>query len=247
VKIWFFGMVAAAAVVFAPGAKAQVMEVSPQGQAVRLELAPGNGVTISFRRLGETIERVWVDNQTFFTLNSDRCLVGLEEENQECTSSGATLLHLRRIERLDIPGLLPNTTAQLTVITAQSDLPYLFKIVPNGEPEALVYEVVPPRSAPDWSHLAALRLGVELARELDLLPESSPLWGRLAALERLLQQGFELRYAAAEAGVSLELVERLVADAKVSPGVSEHPELHWEPPEQLLVEGNGVEEEENEY
>ncbi|MGD2184390.1 hypothetical protein [Lusitaniella coriacea] len=196
---------------------AQVRQVFPQEVPAEIQLAPGSGATISFARLGERIERVWADNQTFFTLNSDGCLSGLEQP--ECDLDGATMLHLRRITRLDIPGIPPARSALLTVITDQSHRPYLFRIVPSETAGALVVEVVEPRRSPDWPLVAALECGIERALSQKLLTPNSSLAVKLRRLVERLRQGSELERAAAEAGVSLELVERLAAMGSGSAGM----------------------------
>lgn len=194
---------------FTTEVSAQVQTVWPDEQVVVIPLAPGQGVTISFRALGETINTVWADNQTFFTLNSDGCLGGVQQPCDD--STGATLLHLRRINSLDIPGLPDSETAQLTVVTENSDIPYLFQIVPASTSTSRIYEVIPQPGLVDWQLLAALRRGIDEARSRNSLSSASPLWGRLATLEGLLERGYPTRYAIEQSGISLQLFEHLTS------------------------------------
>ena len=74
----------------------------------------GHGVSISFYKTGETIKRVWIDAPSQILLDSDGCLQGI---NDDCQVSGAGLLHLRRINRLNIRGLPKTSATHLTIIT----------------------------------------------------------------------------------------------------------------------------------
>ncbi len=99
------------------------------GTPVTLEITPGYGLNISFIPLGETIEKVWLDDPSWLTVDADGCLQGL---SRNCNTTGATVLHLRRIQELDFPGLAqsPNQSTLLTVITrnSQSRRVYVFRI-----------------------------------------------------------------------------------------------------------------------
>ncbi|WP_225895597.1 hypothetical protein [Dendronalium phyllosphericum] len=77
----------------------------------------GHGVAISFYEIGETIKKVWLDDPSQILLDTDGCLEGLD---QNCPNPGAGLIHLRRIKRVNIPGLPQTSTTLLTVITQSS-------------------------------------------------------------------------------------------------------------------------------
>lgn len=126
------------------------------GTPVTLEITPGYGLNISFIPLGETIEKVWLDDPSWLTVDADGCLQGL---SRNCNTTGATVLHLRRIQELDFPGLAqsPNQSTLLTVITRnfQSRRVYVFRIqfAPTSEstPQYHTLEVVNTRSSPSSS------------------------------------------------------------------------------------------------
>jgi len=73
------------------------------GETPTIALAQGQGVTITFIPTNRIIEKVWLDNPAWVTLDADGCLEGLG--SSKCEQSGATSIHLRRIAPLPIPGL----------------------------------------------------------------------------------------------------------------------------------------------
>jgi len=94
----------------------------------KIELAYGYGVTINFTPVGETITQVWIDNPSFVTVSVNGCLSGLSQN--ECETEGATLLHLRRIQDLDLPQLPKTQGTLMTVVTLSTEgvRVYLFNI-----------------------------------------------------------------------------------------------------------------------
>ena len=104
----------------------------------------GHGVSISFYNTGETIKRVWIDDPSQILLDSDGCLQGI---NQDCETNGAGLLHLRRINRLNIRGLPKTWATHLTIITesaAGRRKSYHFRIVPaNNNPQYSQIAIIP--------------------------------------------------------------------------------------------------------
>ncbi len=93
-----------------------------------IELAHGYGVTINFTLVNETVTTIWVDNPSFFTLTTNGCLSGLAEK--DCETEGASLVHLRRIQDLNLPNLPRTNSTLMTVVTASSTglSVYLFEI-----------------------------------------------------------------------------------------------------------------------
>ena len=94
----------------------------------KIELSPGYGVNISFIKSGEIIEKGWLDNPTFASLDVDGCL---SIEGRECDKEGATVIHLRRIRPLKVTQLPSSNTSLLTVIASGKSgrKVYLFKVV----------------------------------------------------------------------------------------------------------------------
>ncbi|NEQ78717.1 MAG: hypothetical protein F6K23_40450 [Okeania sp. SIO2C9] len=182
---------------------------APQDQPISIELAPGHGVNISFIPTGEVIEKVWLDNPSFVTLDVDGCLSGLGE--RECEQNGATILHLRRINQLDIPGLSKTDSTLLTVVTrsSQGRQLYLFEIVQAPETSFSVVELVRVTEAPDLFLINAIERGVQRALAQNFLNRDSPLNRRLENFISFLRSGTEVSEAARKAGISMKLVERL--------------------------------------
>ncbi|HBL12329.1 MAG TPA: hypothetical protein DD379_13155 [Cyanobacteria bacterium UBA11162] len=90
---------------------ASPISVSP---VVDIELAYGYGVTISFIPVGETVQKIWLDDPSFLTVDVDGCLKGL---NEDCDKQVATLIHLRRINQIDIPHIPHTGRTMMTVVT----------------------------------------------------------------------------------------------------------------------------------
>ncbi len=182
----------------------------------------GHGVSISFYRTGETIKKIWLDDPSKFVLDVDGCLEGLGKCEQG--QSGAGLVHLRKINKVNIPGL-PNATngAHLTVITESGSTrkSYHFRIVPGkGQPEYSQIEIIGDASRqqdnkPKGDYTAQsdskyIRRGMQVALRNKWANSDSELWGKLNRLVELRAQGEELVTAANNTGVSMELVAKLM-------------------------------------
>ena len=103
-------------------------------EPVSIGLVPGQGVNISVIPTGEIIKRVWLDNPSFATVDVDGCLEGLN--NRSCDRPGARVVHLRRIEWIDFPGLPPAKDSLLTLVTqtpAGSSNVYVFRLYPSQQ------------------------------------------------------------------------------------------------------------------
>jgi hypothetical protein len=196
-----------------------------QGQPPRIELSPGYGVNISFIPTGETVEKVWFDNPAFATLDVDGCLIGLggeQQQSQNCQVSGATVLHLRRINPLDFPNLPKTNSTLLTVITHGPDgrRVYIFQVAKGGNtPQYYTVEVTPPtstasttryrsvvESVTDWQ---LLNRGLTVAQHKRLVQPSQPLFGRIQNFLAIVKAGEQIESAARVSGISLNLVRRL--------------------------------------
>ena len=109
----------------------------------KIELSPGYGVNISFIKSDEIVEKVWLDNPTFASLDVDGCL---SVEGRECDKEGATVIHLRQIKPLNVRQLPFSNTSLLTVIAkGQSGRKvYLFKVgMGNTTPTYHTLEIIP--------------------------------------------------------------------------------------------------------
>lgn len=202
-------------------AASQVSGETAQLQTVKVW--PGHGVSISFYRTKEIIKKIWLDDPSRFVFDVDGCLEGLGRCSENNT--GAGLIHIRQIEKVKIPGL-PEAAygSEMTVITevgAQRKT-YHFRIVPgNGTPEyseleiindtAVKEEIVKPKvdytARSDSKYIAK---GMQIALSNQWVARNSKLWKRLNQLVELRSSGEELVVAASTAGVSMQLVEKLM-------------------------------------
>ncbi len=101
-------------------------------EPVSIGLVPGQGVNISVIPTGEIIKRVWLDNPSFATVDVDGCLEGLN--NRSCDRPGARVVHLRKIEWIDFPGLPPAEDSLLTLVTQTAEGSanvYVFRLYPS--------------------------------------------------------------------------------------------------------------------
>lgn len=208
------------------------------GQPLRLGLAPGYGLNISFIPTGETVEKVWLDDPSWVTVDVDGCLPGLSNSN--CERSGANVLHLRRIKPLNFPGLsrAPGGSSLLTVVARGSSgrRVYLFRIAKASETQYHTVEIVnenqilPPQTAPvtitntrrnvntvttnsnqtvDSQTYSQIERGMQVVVERRLLRRGSPLWYRISYFLSRLKEGYPLEQARVDSKISVDLVNRL--------------------------------------
>jgi len=184
---------------------------SSQGAGIRqqepelIRLAPGYGVNLSWLQTNETIKKVWLDNPSFVVLDADGCLDGL---SSNCTGD-ANVLHLRRIEQLNIPNIPSSNHSLLTVVTDAGF--YLFRIVPSSTPHHLVYKVLdPPQPNRQSTFYTALVRGVRVARQEGLLIEGSELESQLEILIFDLSNGGDLEESVRDQNISPEVIARLI-------------------------------------
>jgi hypothetical protein len=181
---------------------------------------PGHGVSISFYNTREIIKKIWLDDPSRFVFDVDGCLEGLGKCSSN--STGAGLIHIRRIETVKIPGL-PQAPygAHMTVITESGSTrkSYHFRIVAgSGTPEYSQIEIIgdtpskPEEVKPKVSYtaLSDIAKGMQVALKNQWVTTDSKLWKRLKQLVELRSQGEELVVAASTAGVSMQLVEKLM-------------------------------------
>ena len=108
------------------------------------------GTNLSFIPTGEKIKKVWLNDPSQVTIDFDgpMCVqLGQEDKTTlgNCQNSGANVIHLRRIKKLDIPGLPNTSNTLLTVITqrhGQTKL-YTFRILYDDVPEYHTLAIYP--------------------------------------------------------------------------------------------------------
>ncbi|RCJ40908.1 hypothetical protein A6770_37025 [Nostoc minutum NIES-26] len=204
-----------------------IKQTQASGQFAKLQTInvwSGHGVVISFYEIGETIKRVWLDDPSQILVDTDGCLEGI---NQNCQNPGAGLIHLRRIKKVNIPGLPQTASTLLTVITQTQSgerKAYSFRLATaNGTPKysqvVISNDVVNedkkvPLLQPlvtTFKTVSNIRNGMAVAIRNKWLNPQDKLHQRLEQLIKYLQQGDQLSTAAQKAVVSLELVNKLIA------------------------------------
>ena len=105
------------------------------------------GTNLSFIHAGETIRKVWLDDPSQVTLDFDgpMCVQFGEERasSRDCENSAASVIHLRRIKKLNIPGLPHTNNTLLTVITEK-----------QGRKRLYAFRVLYGKGRPEYSTLA---------------------------------------------------------------------------------------------
>ena len=193
-----------------------------QLQPIQVPLANNSGVSINFASSGETIQKVWLDNPSFVTIDADGCLAGLPSSGN-CQGSTASLIYLRRIQDLSIPGLPKTNHSLLTVVTENNGQKnvYLFRIVKANSPSLLVFEVVPnrpqnphqttPSNEPTVITTARITNGFKKAISQKLLSEDGALAQKINQFIGHLESGIPKTKAAQQVGISQQVVNKLEA------------------------------------
>ncbi len=182
-----------------------------------IELSSGYGVNISFIKSGEIVEKVWLDNPAFASLDVDGCLSGLA---QKCEQSAATVLHLRRINPLKIPQL-PKTNSSLLTVIAKGNSGrkvYVFRVAMGDttpkyhtiEVTREEHEIINLSSATNITNLQLFSSGLGIAQQQRLILPNSRLERRVKSFLMLMKSGYLINDAARKSGISLQLVNRLI-------------------------------------
>lgn len=217
-------------------AVAQAVRAVPVSQArgdrqiVTVELYPGHGTTLNFRSTSETIRRAWLDDLSKVTLSFDDASCSVSETESECA---AQVIHLRRINSLEFPNLPTTETTLLTVLTDAGLYVFRLAFPESGSPSYYSLDIQPDSISSDVqpqpiaaqvegsSGAQLLEQGLRVAQSHNLIAEGDPLWERLQNFITAVRQGVHVEVAAAQAGVSQELIARLVELGQtVSPGVT---------------------------
>ena len=175
-------------------------------RVVTVDLHRGHGVTLNFRPTGEQVQRAWLDDPSQVTLDFDdpRCATVSE-------TCAATVIHLRRIHRIDFSSLPATDTTALTVLTEAEVYTFQIAFPHSDAPAYAVLEIQPelsPGVAQTPTHQQIAR-GLHAAQAQGLVAQDDPLWQRVQIFLELLGQHLPLSEAAAQAGISEALVQRL--------------------------------------
>lgn len=118
------------------------------GKLVSLQVGKGHGLNANFIPTGETIEKVWIDDQSQVGISFDGNLCQWTSSQQaECSNSGATVIHLRQTKLINFPDL-PRSQNGSTLLSA----------ITQGESGRKLYQftVTPVKNAPACSSMTIL-------------------------------------------------------------------------------------------
>ncbi|MEL7358231.1 MAG: hypothetical protein AAFN40_16910 [Cyanobacteria bacterium J06560_6] len=203
----------------APPSFAQTINTAQESPQTTVSLYLGQGVTLNFRPTGETIQRAWLDDPSRTTLDFD---------DASCTTTdtegcAASVIHLRRINPIDFPGLPAANITSLTVLTNSGLYSFRLTFPDTGSPSYSVLNIEPEREnispaspQPIASQmtqaegLTAIEQGLNAALDDGLIAQDDSLWQRTQTFLSLVREGLPAQAAARQAGISRELILRLV-------------------------------------
>jgi hypothetical protein len=183
------------------------------GDSPVIPIAQGQGVTITFIPSRQIVQKVWLDNPSWLTLDADGCLSGLV--SGKCDHSSTTSLHLRRIKPLQIEGL-PSTGTSLLTVISRDDHGELkistFKLVSATSAQHSLVEVVPASGLrlSDTINPVLVQRGRDVAISQGWLRESDRLSQKIDQF-LALSQTEPVLVAAQRSGVSVALIQRLTS------------------------------------
>lgn len=188
------------------------------GSAPSIVVGASGGTNLSFLSTGEIIQKAWLD-----PVNPVR--VTLDVDGQFCSEAarscqGATVIHLKQITPLPFPNLPKANSTLLTVIAAVpggSRRLYTFRIQYGGNDANHTVAVMPDRPgiatvtgvtpAIDPDRIAQ---GLQVAQQKQWVYPGTPLCSRIERFIALVRAGRPAATAAGQAGISMQLVTRLM-------------------------------------
>jgi hypothetical protein len=198
---------------------AQAPLTAQENTQTAVSLFRGQGVTLNFRPTGETIQRAWLDDPSQTTLDFD---------DTNCSTSdtegcAASVIHLRRIDPINFPGLPTAAATSLTVLTNSGLYSFRLTFPDSGSPSYSVLNIQPESanvSGADSSSstvapmtqsegLAAIEQGLNTALEKGLIATDDSLWQRTQTFLSLMREGLSSQAAARQSGISQDLIVRL--------------------------------------
>ena len=211
-----------ALVAYVQPAQAQLRQTHPATAAIEGSVSvtvwPGSGTNIDFSALGESVYRVWLDDPSRITVDTDSDLSG-----------GAQVIHLRRIEGVDFAGLPATARTLLTVAT----------IDPSQQTTLYQFPVFYDTGAPDYSTIAltlpsipvaesripsstvfggvtvdTIEVGLAVAIQEGKIAVDGPLARQVNEYIALIRQGSTPAAAATATGVEVPVIEALAAASR---------------------------------
>lgn len=120
------------------------------GQIPTLTIWEETGLNINFIPTGEVVKKVWLDDPSRLGVDFDGTLCLTEAEN--CSDTGATVIHLRRINPIKFPQLPKTQATLLSVVTQGEDGAknlYQFHVTyGKGKPQYVSVNITPATNFP---------------------------------------------------------------------------------------------------
>jgi hypothetical protein len=196
------------------------------GELPTITVWAGAGANLNLIPTGEIIKKVWLDDPSQITLDFDgpMCMLVGNLGGSSCEDSAATVIHLRRIQRLKFPNLPRTKSTLLSVITRTSSGErklYQFRVAyGSGVPQYHTVSIYPDSQALPaierdillQVQLQDIKRGVQVAKSRNLLGRSQGnqrLEVRVQNFLALVSNGTTLQSAASQADVSMALVSKL--------------------------------------
>lgn len=126
-----------------------------EGQIPTLTIWEETGLNINFIPTGEVVKKVWLDDVSRIGIDFDGALCVSEEGN--CSDTGASVIHLRRINPINFPQLPKTQTTLLSIVTQGEDGArnlYQFRITyGKGKPQYVSVNIAPTTNLPPSQQL----------------------------------------------------------------------------------------------
>ena len=186
----------------------QLEEYTPR--PVTLLLPPGQGITIDYRQVGQTIETIWVDNKRYIGVSTDGNILGNG-------SDPASALHLNLIESSASSSIEKTDRSLITVITVDQQKRrryFLYSVFPNttvsNDDSTKLIEYIMPTQITIGYDATRLVRNIRIMTDKGLIRDPS-LIGRINQLISLINQGKNIEEAAKEAQVSMRFINSILA------------------------------------
>ncbi len=198
-----------------------------EGDLPTITVWSGAGANLNLIPTGEIIKKVWLDDPSQIGLDSDEplCILAAGSDDDSCTNSAATVLHLKRIHQIKFPNLPRTASTLLSVVTENKQgerALYQFRVAyGKGNPEyhtVTVYPDVAPNTSAssarqnNLERLQNIEQGLKVAKSKRLLGKSQGNQNLELRVKRflfLVRGGTKSDLAMKKAGVSPQLISKL--------------------------------------
>lgn len=202
-----------------------------EGEIPTVTVWAGAGTNLNLIPTGEVIKKVWLDDPSQIGLDADEplCILSASTDNNNCTNSTARVIHLKKIHPIKFSNIPQTATTLLSVVTedAEGDRQlYQFRIAyGKGNPEYHTVTIFPEdvptsieqtrvvrRNELQQPSLDNVEQGLQIAKSRGLLSKSQgnqELEARVQNFLLLARNGEPFKFAARQAGVSMQLIFKL--------------------------------------